>query len=391
MQIRKPSAAAVGVAVALAVAPLSLSQAQDTASNPWGVKPPVFGDRADTNASRELAADTTIIRDAIQGNLLEVRLGDMARDRADEDAVEEFAQEMVEDHGSMQRQWTELARESGLTVEARLTPVQEATVQRLGSFSGDEFDRAYMTTMIQSHERDVATLQRVQQSARSTEVRELAAAGLPAVQEHLAAARELGNRVGVSSVAALPPEKTRTRRDTARATSEDRTDRRRDGNRDDHRDLGNLSAEDRFFVREVLQDHVMEIRLAERARRQGNSEKTRDFAEKLSKDFEKWLDRWEGVAERHGLVWEDNLGPNHQQKLERLAKSRDRQFDRTYAAIVAENLGSIVPYFQKEGKAVRSAAVRRVVEDELPVIREHLARARQLQQQASARANASED
>lgn len=385
MQIRKRIA--VGVAVALAVAPLSLSQAQDTASNPR-----VFGDRGDTNASRELAADTAFIREAIAGNLLEVRLGDVARDRADEDAVEEFAQEMVEDHGSMQRQWAELARAGGVQVEARLTPVQEATVQRLGSFSGDEFDRAYMTTMIQNHERDVATLQRAQQSARSSQVRELAARGLPAVQEHLAAARELGSRVGVSSVAALPPGKTPTRRDTARTAAEDRTERRRDGrDGDDHRDMGSLSAEDRYFVREVLQDHVMEIRLAERARREAKTERTRDFAEDLAKDFEKWLDRWEGVAERHGIAWEDNLGPNHRQKLERLAKASDRQFDRVYAAIVAENLGSIVPYFQKEGKAVRSAPARRLVEDELPVIREHLARARRLQQQASARADDSND
>lgn len=57
---------------------------------------------------------------------------------------------------------------------------------------------------------------------------------------------------------------------------------------------------------------------------------------------------------------------------------------------MAENLASVVPYFLKEGQAVRSAAVRRLVDDELSVIREHLARARRLQEQASTRAGASD-
>jgi putative membrane protein len=385
MQILKPITTAVGVAVALGMAPVSLSQAQDTASsdrpanNPWGIRAPV-------SRTADATADSALVREAIAGNLLEIRLGELAKDRAEDSAVEDFAEKMVEDHGSMQRKWVVLARTSRLPAESELGPAEEATVRRLESLSGGEFDRAYMTNMVQNHERDVAMLQRAQQSAQSSQVRQLAANGLPTVQEHLATARELGRRIGVSTVAALPPSRTPTRFDTLRTTAEDRTKPRRD------RDArANLSSEDGYFVREVLQDHVMEIRMAERARREARTERMRDFAEELAKEFEKWQERWETVASRNGVEWKGNIGRLHRQKVDALEKADDNDFDRVYAAIVIENLESIVPYFQKEGKAVRSAAVRRLVEDELPVIRDYLARARRLQQQESARADASKD
>jgi hypothetical protein len=38
----------------------------------------------------------------------------------------------------------------------------------------------------------------------------------------------------------------------------------------------------------------------------------------------------------------------------------------------------VVPYFQKEGQAVGAADVRRLVDDELPMIRENLAKAERL-------------
>jgi hypothetical protein len=48
----------------------------------------------------------------------------------------------------------------------------------------------------------------------------------------------------------------------------------------------------------------------------------------------------------------------------------------------------MVPYFEKEGHAVQSDAVRRLVKEELPVVREDLNQARRLEGQAQANAQA---
>jgi len=137
-------------------------------------------------------------------------------------------------------------------------------------------------------------------------------------------------------------------------------------------------------------DHLMHIRLAERAQRQARSDETRLLAERIEMAFEDWQKRWEDVADRYEVKAASHLGPLHRQKVERLERASRGNFDRTYAAIVAEHLASVVPYFEKEGQAVRPAAVRRLVDDELPLIRDALARARRLQREASARAEDSD-
>jgi hypothetical protein len=48
---------------------------------------------------------------------------------------------------------------------------------------------------------------------------------------------------------------------------------------------------------------------------------------------------------------------------------------------VVENLGSMVPYMQKEGRAASSADIRSAVNDELPNVREKLSTAQRLDRQ----------
>jgi predicted outer membrane protein len=241
-------------------------------------------------------------------------------------------------------------------------------------------------------------------SARSPEVRQLAGRGVSTIQAHLTLARQVGSRVGISTTAGraggvtVPDTGRRvTTSDTGRRVTVGDTARSDTGRRtvagratrdvrDDRGDRGKLRAEDRAFIQNVLQDHLMHIRLAERAKREARSGEIRRLAERMEDDFEDWQEHWEDLADRYDVKAPSHLGRLHGQKVERLERASKGNVDRTYATIVAEHLESVVPYFQKEGQAVRSAAVRRLVDDELPMIREHLARARRLQEQAKASA-----
>ncbi len=64
--------------------------------------------------------------------------------------------------------------------------------------------------------------------------------------------------------------------------------------------------------------------------------------------------------------------------------------DRIYATLVVDELESLVAELRDQRQADRSEAVQRVVDNELPVMREHLARARKLQAQASGQAGGKE-
>jgi predicted outer membrane protein len=193
--------------------------------------------------------------------------------------------------------------------------------------------------------------------------------------------------VGRDSTASFPG----TASDTARPSNENARRRTEpDSAARTARNDDKLRAEDREFVQEVLQDHLMHVKLADRAQKGARSDEARRLAEKMEKDFTDWGQRWRELADRNGLKPATHLGDDHQEKVDRLEKASKQNFDRTYATIVAEHLESVVPYFEKEGRDVQVDAVRRLVNDELPVIKEDLNQARRLEGQASAQAEPKE-
>ena len=381
-------------AVILAVAPgvhAQVTSNQDSARSPW---PTATRDHGFWTAAK---ADSTYIRQALRGNFTEVGLGRVAESRAEHDDVEEFAERMISEHGDMYEDWEGLAQKIDLETEVELEQARQPSVERLRNLSGTQFDQAYMAEMIRLHEQDLIAFQRMGTSARSPEVRQLATSGASTVQEHLALARQVGSRVGVATTAGraggviypTPTTSDSARSDSARRrTTADRTTRTESDDRDvrdDPRDRPPLPARDRPFVQEALGDHLMHIRLARRAQREGKMEETRELGEQIEKTLTRWRERWENVADRRDVEVPSNLERADRQRIERLDGASERGFDRTYATVVANHLERVVQNFRKKGPTAESAAVRGLVESELPVMRELLTDARQLERQVSQR------
>jgi putative membrane protein len=364
------------VAAMLATAPGAF--AQDTTGSPWRTVRP---ERTvpDTGIS-SLVADTAYIRQVIRGNFTEVGAGRLAESRSENSEVKDFGERMVSDHNAMNEEWARLATENNMRVDVDFGPSGKQTIDQLDDLNGTEFDQAYMNAMIRQHENDLATFQRMSSSAQSSDVRQLASTGLSTIQQHLLLARQVGSRVGVSSTAGrvgdvtpmpLPSDTDRTRRTDDRATRNER---------DDGNDRAALSVEDRAFFQNTLQAHLLELRLAELAKREAKSGEIRRLAERIEKDFEGWQERWKDIAERHDLKAPSNLGPEHRERIEDFQdRAKGKNFDHRYAELVAEHLQGVVNAFEKEGQKVRPAAARRLVDDELPELRQYLARARQLE------------
>jgi putative membrane protein len=322
-------------------------------------------------ATGAVVADSGSIRQAVDEQMLEIRLGELAQSRAADTAVKNFGQRMVTDHSSMNQQWTTLARNNRISTGTDLNQGGRATVARLEGLSGATFDRAYMQRMIQGHQQDLSAFRRMASVAESPEVRQLASTGVTAIQQHLTLAQQINSRLGTTSTAGVPP---RSPTDTAN---------RNTGNNGDQ-----LRGADRAFVQNTLQDHLMHVQLAERTQREAKNEQTRRLAERIEKDFVSWGQRWRELADRSGLQPASHLGKNHQDKVNQLQKASKNNFDRTYVTLVTQHLESVVPYFEKEGHAVQSDAVRRLVKEELPVVREDLNQARRLEGQSQANAQA---
>jgi putative membrane protein len=353
-----------GAVLALVASPLGVlfsqtPQGAPTTGQTPPINPPVIQNRTKENpttptvagsSSAEVAADSGFIRDALAASLLEVRLGTIARDKASNGEVKAFGRRMVSQHSTLRDQWLALAQRNGINTNQSLDPAAEDAANKLAALSGAEFDRAYMSEMVQAHQADIAKFQQAGSSADAAEVRQLATNALPAMQQHLTQAQALANRLGGTGVATPTPSKPERDQNV--------------GNRD-------LAAADRQYVNEVAVGHLMEVRLAEMAQRKAKDPEVKRLADRLHDDFSKWLSRWSDLNGR-----EPHMGKLHQEKITRLEKANARQFDRTYVDIVTENINSMIPYFQKEGRAAKTAKVRNLVNDELPTLRQNLDAAR---------------
>jgi putative membrane protein len=310
-------------------------------------------------------ADTAFVREVRTDNMLESHLGTLAASRSSNSAVKQFAQQMVTDHTRMGNEWASLASRNRFPATAALDATQRQLVSRLTSLSGADFDREYMSTMVQDHQANVSTLQRLGPSAQSLDVRQLAASNLTTLQQHLTMAQQVANQVGAvaTTTTGVP-----ARGQPGRVAGNDKTGVRAD----------------QEYVAEVWQGHDMEVQLAELAQQRAKDPKVKQFADNVLKDFKDYRERWADLASRNGMSAPEHLGHLHKDKVDRLKNASRAQFDRVYLDIVRENLASMVPYFQKEGRQAKTSQVRDLVSKELPTIQQHLNRAETLDRQSQA-------
>jgi putative membrane protein len=294
-------------------------------------------------------ADSGFIREVVNDNLLEIRLAQAAERKAENSAVKEFARRMIADHTNLQDQWTGLAARNGMKIEPRLDPVDMQEANRIQSMSGKEFDRAYMRLMILGHNNTVSSFERQSRSAQSAEVRQLAASGLPLLQEHTRLAKQVGSRVDADT--------------TAGTTG----------------DVANADArKDREFIRDAVADHFLETRLGELAERRARNSDVKQFGRRMVTDHTRLQEQWIGMASISGRPFKPGMGRLHQQKLERLKDVSDREFDRAYMTLVIQNHQDYLNYWRKEGRAAKSSPVRQLVDSGLPTLEQHWSMAREI-------------
>ncbi|WP_437620865.1 DUF4142 domain-containing protein [Sorangium sp. So ce1151] len=140
-------------------------------------------------------SDREFVEKAALGGLLEVRLGQLAQQRASSPDVKSFGQRMIDDHGAVNKRLAELAQRKGVLVPQELDQKHREKVDKLSKKTGAEFDRAYMSDMVDDHEDDVEEFEEATKEVKDADLKGFAAATLPKLREHLALARQINGKV----------------------------------------------------------------------------------------------------------------------------------------------------------------------------------------------------
>jgi putative membrane protein len=143
--------------------------------------------------------DAKFYRDAAEGGLAEVAMGNLAQQKAQSPSLKEFGARMVKDHSAANEKLKALAQSKNITLPANPSVEEIEAKSKLQVLSGQSFDKSYIKGMIKDHESDIAEFKKEATSGRDPEARAFARATLPTLEEHLKRIQAIAATAGVSA------------------------------------------------------------------------------------------------------------------------------------------------------------------------------------------------
>jgi putative membrane protein len=144
------------------------------------------------------AADTSFFKDAAEGGILEVKLGELAQSNASSQAVKDFGQRMITDHGKMVDDVRNAAMKENYTVPTAESMMQKMTYERLAHTTGAGFDKAYIEDMVKDHKADIAAFEKKANAGKDPVAKGVAEKALPIIREHLRMAEQIASSLGIA-------------------------------------------------------------------------------------------------------------------------------------------------------------------------------------------------
>jgi putative membrane protein len=139
--------------------------------------------------------DAEFAQRAAEGNLAEVKLGNLAEQQGTTQTVKDFGKRMVTDHSKAEDALKTAAESSKITLPTTLDGKDQATYDRLAKLSGEAFDRAYAHDMVRDHRGDVAEFRYEAKDGKDDAIKGFASETLPTLETHLKLASEMYHSV----------------------------------------------------------------------------------------------------------------------------------------------------------------------------------------------------
>lgn len=156
-------------------------------------------DHLDKGARKMMkSADVTFALKAAQGGIAEVKLGQLALEKASSPAVKSFAQKMVDDHSKANEELRSAAAKDRMTLPNTMNAKDQELYNKLSDISGPAFDRAYMKAMVKDHEGDIKEFQNEANKGANPDIKSFASITLPILQQHLELAKSAEQNLSAS-------------------------------------------------------------------------------------------------------------------------------------------------------------------------------------------------
>jgi putative membrane protein len=129
--------------------------------------------------------DSSFVVKAASGGLMEVQLGNIAQEKAVGSRVQAFGRMMVDDHSAANGELKGLAGNKGLMLSDSLGKKHKDHVENMQKKSGQAFDKAYMSMMVDDHRKDIKEFEKAAADSKDRDLKAFAEKTLPVLRKHL--------------------------------------------------------------------------------------------------------------------------------------------------------------------------------------------------------------
>jgi putative membrane protein len=154
-----------------------------------------------TKSAASAMTDQQFADNACEGGMAEVKLGQLAQDKGENQAVKDFGKRMVTDHTKANDDLKAAAQKDNITLPDKMSAHDQAQYDRLSKLSGEAFDRAYARDMVRDHREDIAAFKHEADDGKVTGIKDFASQTLPTLEDHLKDARQMYHAVEPASTA----------------------------------------------------------------------------------------------------------------------------------------------------------------------------------------------
>ena len=135
--------------------------------------------------------DYKFLKEAAHGGLMELRLAEVAKQKATSQAVRDFAQSMITVHSKANDELKQIAATKGAVVPSEMSHRENATIERFEKLSGREFDKEYAEHMVKDHKKDAKEFEDAVKDVSDPDLKAFAQKTLNVIQQHLRSAQDM--------------------------------------------------------------------------------------------------------------------------------------------------------------------------------------------------------
>lgn len=147
--------------------------------------------KKDSSASAVDKDDAKFAVAAANGGMAEVELGTLAQEKAVNAKVKDFGSMMVKDHSKANDEMKALAKSKGITLPDSIDSKEQKVKSDLSAKSGADFDKAYVSNMIDDHKEDIKEFEDAAKNVKDSELKAFAVKTLPTLKMHLDAIQKI--------------------------------------------------------------------------------------------------------------------------------------------------------------------------------------------------------